>query len=72
MPSGRQRDLFPLPRPDQQRQVRSEANSFACTRSVARRGLRRGHADAMVSEVVNTLNELYVGQPCRHGDHSQP
>ncbi|CAK0856156.1 unnamed protein product [Prorocentrum cordatum] len=25
----------------------------------------------MVSEVVNTLNELYVGQPCRHGDHSQ-
>eukprot|EP00959_Pyramimonas_sp_CCMP1952_P101517 2123765-Pyramimonas_sp.AAC.1 len=31
MPCGRQRDLFPLPRPDQQRQVRSEANSFACT-----------------------------------------
>ncbi|CAK0871377.1 unnamed protein product, partial [Prorocentrum cordatum] len=26
----------------------------------------------MVSEVVNALNELYVGQPCRHGDHSQP
>ncbi|CAK0849158.1 unnamed protein product [Prorocentrum cordatum] len=44
-------------------------------RSVQRRTASLAHVlwpVVVFDGVVNTLNELYVGQPCRHGDHSQP